>query len=163
MAIPEKILFVCMGNICRSPTAEGVFRQLAAEHPSLSRLEIDSCGTIGYHVGEPPDPRSVSAAKNRGYGLSDIRSRKITIDDLDYYDFVLAMDEENLSNILALVSDQEMYKNKVSLFLDYGVGKIACVPDPYYGGPSGFDDVIDLIEDASRGLISHLLKNNKAD
>ena len=158
MAIQNKILFVCMGNICRSPTAEGVFRHLAAEHPSLSQLEIDSCGTIGYHVGEPPDPRSVSAAKNRGYDLSSIRSRKLTESDLQYYDFVLAMDKENLSNIFALSLDQESHKNKIKLFLDYGVTKTVCVPDPYYGGPSGFDDVIDLIEDASRGLISHLLK-----
>lgn len=160
MDITKKILFVCMGNICRSPTAEGVFRQLAAEHPQLNRLEIDSCGTIGYHVGEQPDPRSVSAAKNRGYDLSSIRARKIIAEDLLKYDFILAMDEENLSNIFTLASEQNSNTDKISLFLDYGVTKTACVPDPYYGGPSGFDDVIDLIEDASKGLITHLLKHN---
>lgn len=158
MLIRKKILFVCMGNICRSPTAEGVFRQLAAEHPFLNQLEIDSCGTIGYHVGEPPDPRSVAAAGNRGYDLSSIRSRKIIVNDLKYYDFILAMDEENLSNLFNLAEDNDQHKHKISLFLDYAVTKTTCVPDPYYGGASGFDDVIDLIEDASRGLISHLLK-----
>ncbi len=159
MEIQKKILFVCMGNICRSPTAEGVFRQLSSEYLSLSQLEIDSCGTIGYHVGESPDPRSIFAAQKRGYDLSSIRSRKITLDDMYYYDFILAMDEENLSNIFSLISDNEFHKHKTSLFLDYGVSNIACVPDPYYGGGSGFDDVIDLIEDASRGLISHLLND----
>jgi len=149
-----------MGNICRSPTAEGVFRQLIVEYPALNQLEIDSCGTIGYHVGEPPDPRSVSAAKNRGYDLSTIRSRKIIKDDLEYYDFVLAMDKENLANLLNLAPEQSQNRHKISLFLDYSATKTTCVPDPYYGGSSGFDDVIDLIEDASKGLILHLLKHN---
>ena len=159
MAIRKKILLVCMGNICRSPTAEGIFRKLASEHSSLSELEIDSCGTIGYHVGEPPDPRSVSAARVRGYDLSSIRSRKIKTEDLQYYDFVLAMDEENLSNLFDLATSQSTLKHKIALFLDYGTNKTTCVPDPYYGGPSGFDDVIDLIEDASRGLILNLLES----
>ncbi len=161
MAIEKKILFVCMGNICRSPTAEGVFRKLVGEHQALSNLEIDSCGTIGYHVGEPPDTRSVSAAKNRGYDLTSIRSRKIIVDDLEYYDFILAMDDENLTNLFNLSKAQDQFKHKLALFLNFSSDKNAkCVPDPYYAGSSGFDDVIDLIEEASRGLISHLLNAN---
>jgi protein-tyrosine phosphatase len=159
MAIEKKVLFVCMGNICRSPTAEGIFRKLAGEHQGLSNLEIDSCGTIGYHVGDPPDPRSVSAAKNRGYDLTSIRSRKIIVDDLEYFDLILAMDDENLTNLFNLSKAQDQHKHKLALFLDFSSNKnTKCVPDPYYGGPSGFDNVIDLIEEASRGLISHLLK-----
>lgn len=152
-----KILFVCMGNICRSPTAEGVFRRLTREHPQLANLIIDSCGTIGHHVGEPPDPRSVEAAKKRHYDLSKIRSRKLVKTDLEYYDLILAMDEENMVNILAISTEEQTAK--VKLFLDYSNDtKLSAVPDPYYGGNSGFDGVIDLVEGASRGLIRSLLE-----
>ncbi|MCF6193577.1 MAG: low molecular weight phosphotyrosine protein phosphatase [Kangiellaceae bacterium] len=155
----KKILFVCMGNICRSPTAEGIFRRLAGQHRELNCLEIDSCGTIGYHVGENADPRSVAAAKKRGYDLSLITSRKIKDEDLEYYDYILAMDSENLSNTLELKRNRDISSTKICLFLDYAFNsKTSEVPDPYYGGPSGFDDVIDLIEDASKGLIEELLK-----
>ncbi len=152
-----------MGNICRSPTAEGVFRQLAKEHRELIDLEIDSCGTIGYHVGEPADPRSVEAARNRGYDLSSIRSRKIILPDLTYYDFILAMDGENFANLNILASNNTILEQKISLFLNFDKSiNETNVPDPYYGGSNGFDRVIDLIESASRGLISHLLEINKA-
>jgi len=158
MELHKKILFVCMGNICRSPTAEGVFRKLASEHAALKKLEIDSCGTIGYHVGEPSDPRSVSAAKSRGYDLSAIRARQISPSDLVYYDYIFAMDNENLSNILKLTNGEKLHREKICLFLDYAQNNTTTsVPDPYYGGASGFDDVIDLIEDASEGFILHLL------
>jgi len=152
-----------MGNICRSPTAEGIFRRLAGQHRELNCLEIDSCGTIGYHVGENADPRSVAVAKKRGYDLSSITSRKIKNEDLEYYDYILAMDSENLINTLALKSQDGVYTSKICLFLDYALNSnISDVPDPYYGGPSGFDDVIDLIEDASEGLIEELLKAERS-
>jgi len=161
MSIHKKILFVCMGNICRSPTAEGVFRKLSSEHSVLKNLEIDSCGTTGYHVGEPSDPRSVSAAKERGYDLSEIRARKISSNDLEFYDYIFAMDNENLSNILKLANNNKNSQSKVSLFLNYAKeSPVDCVPDPYYGGASGFDDVIELVEEASKGFIKHLLQKN---
>jgi len=155
-----------VGNICRSPTAEGIFRQLSSAHSSLKNLEIDSCGTTAYHVGEPSDPRSIAAAKSRGYDLSKIRSRKITSNDLNHYDYIFSMDNENLANILALASGEEEIQKKICLFLDYSnessaESSIDSVPDPYYGGASGFDDVIDLIEAASRGFISYLLAKEK--
>ena len=156
-----------MGNICRSPTAEGVFRNLASQHPELKNLEIDSCGTIDYHVGEPSDPRSVSAAQKRGYDLSMIRARQISASDLDYYDHIFAMDSENLSNINKLAREEEKYRKKIKLFLDYAESNSTRnVPDPYYGGATGFDHVIDLIEEASQGFICFLLEqisksNNK--
>jgi len=153
----RKILFVCMGNICRSPTAEGVFKTLAQKDKRLPELFVDSCGTIGYHAGEPPDPRSVAASKLRGYDLSAIRSRKITQHDLEYFDLVLVMDKENLSNTRNLIDKDHANQQKIKLFLDFAKeSTVSSVPDPYYGGESGFDDVIDLIEQASRGLIEYL-------
>lgn len=150
------ILFVCMGNICRSPTAEGVFRKLAASENHLPDLNIDSCGTIGYHVGEPPDPRTVEAALKRGYDLRNIRSRMLQENDLDTFDLILVMDKQNLANVNSLVKDKSQ-KDKIKLFLDYGKNtKIKEVPDPYYGCEKGFDTVIDLIEFASKGLIKTL-------
>ncbi len=154
-----KILFVCMGNICRSPTAEGVFTKLLREHPSLNHVQVDSCGTIGYHAGEPPDPRSVKAAKQRGYDLSTLRARQITPEDLVSFDYILVMDKENYANTLALAQGQHSLTDKIKLFLSYSEkSKEKEVPDPYYGGESGFDHVIDLIEDASHGLIKELLQ-----
>ncbi len=147
-----------MGNICRSPSAEAVFRTLSTSYIELLGLQIDSCGTIGHHVGEPADQRSVSAAKNRGYDLSSIRSRKIKYNDLEYYDLILAMDLNNLKNIKKL-DVSNLYHDKIKLFLEFSDHtQKTCVPDPYYGGESGFDHVIDLIENASRGLINILIK-----
>lgn len=152
-----KILFVCLGNICRSPTAEGVFRKLSSEHSELS-LEIDSCGTYGYHQGEGSDPRSVSVAGDRGYDLSSIRSRKILPQDLKVFDYVIAMDHSNLDSLKNLAKRHDFPINNLHLFLDFSKQvEIKEVPDPYYGGDNGFDYVIDLIEDASKGLIRELL------
>ncbi len=156
-----KILFVCLGNICRSPTAEGVFRKLSSEYTELN-LEIDSCGTYGYHQGEGADPRSVSTANKRGYDLSAIRSRKILPQDLIHFDYILAMDNSNLEHLTALAKNNKYDNDNIHLFLDFAKQSRANeVPDPYYGGANssnnGFDNVIDLIEDASRGLIDELL------
>jgi len=146
-----------MGNICRSPTAEGVFRKLSNQHFSSEQLHIDSCGTIGYHQGESPDTRSVKAAENRGYDLSQLKARKFNSKDFEFFDFILVMDNDNKKNLFELADNNQSYLNKIQLFLDFAKNSnTKIVPDPYYGGAGGFDHVIDLIEDASRGLISHL-------
>lgn len=152
-----KILFVCMGNICRSPTAEGVFRSLVSREPQLKHVKVDSCGTIGYHVGEASDPRSVAAAKKRGYDLSEIRARQLTKQDLVDFEHILVMDNDNYQNTVALAENDPTIIGKVELFLDYAKNStLTEVPDPYYGGANGFDRVIDLVEDASIGLIEKL-------
>ncbi|MDQ7049788.1 MAG: low molecular weight protein-tyrosine-phosphatase [Enterobacterales bacterium] len=152
-----KILFVCMGNICRSPTAEGIFRQLASMHSGLGRLKVDSCGTIGYHVGEPPDSRAQAAALERGYDISMIRARKLVKQNLENFDWIIAMDHENIENIRRLDLDS-IFSHKIKLFLDFTQSSQGqAVPDPYYGGEQGFDKVIDLVEEASEGLIQFLL------
>ena len=151
------VLFVCMGNICRSPTAEGVFKALVNKHKELN-VKVDSCGTIGYHAGEPSDPRSVNAAKIRGYDLSQIRARKLTKEDLENFDHVLVMDNENYVNTTGLANGQKNLIDKVKLFMDFSESyTVEEVPDPYYGGSNGFDHVIDLIEDASNGFIKQLV------
>ncbi len=150
-----KILFVCMGNICRSPTAEGVFRHRA----QLAGLDvhIDSAGTHAYHVGEPPDPRSTEFAAQRGIDLSSQRARKVADSDFVEFDHILAMDKDNLARLLAACPAQ--HQHKLGLFMQYASNSDSeVVPDPYYGGPRGFDQVLDYIEDASDGLIAHLRK-----
>lgn len=161
-----KVLFVCLGNICRSPTAEGVFRHRASS-AGLTQLHIDSAGTADWHIGKSPDGRTVKAAAERGYELSALRARQVSAADFDAFDFILAMDEQNFINLQAIQPPQS--RARLSLFLDYlgdyvgdqvddQVGKqsIREVPDPYYGGPQGFETVLDLIENASDGLIMRL-------
>lgn len=153
----KSLLFCCMGNICRSPTAEGVFRQLLQSRGLEDRFEVDSAGTHGYHVGEPPDPRTQRAAAVRGYDLSQMRARKVAPQDLDYFDLILAMDKTNLDN-LRRMTDAEKH-SKIRLFMDFAPNYDDDeVPDPYYGLGYGFDVVIDMVEDASRGLLEALLK-----
>jgi protein-tyrosine phosphatase len=148
------ILFVCMGNICRSPTAEGVFRA-RAEAAGLGRLRIDSAGTHAYHVGEPPDPRSTQFAARRGIDLSNQRARQVAKHDFEKFDLVLAMDRDNLARLRAMCPPQ--HQHKLGLFLQYAVDSPTdVVPDPYHGGAKGFDLVLDLIENASDGLIATL-------
>ena len=149
-----RVLFVCMGNICRSPTAEGVFRKLVQDEGLSERIEIDSAGTHAYHVGEQPDHRARAAAERRGVSLSDIRARKVAADDYARFDYVLAMDRLNL-HMLAEGAGND-YAERVSLFLEFGAGRESEVPDPYYGGTAGFERVLDLVEDASRGLLETL-------
>lgn len=149
------VLFVCLGNICRSPTAEGVFRHLIQQHGLQHKIKTDSCGTAGYHVGAKPDSRSLATAKKRGYDFSDLRARKLSAADLDNFDHVLVMDESNLEDTLQLANESN--KHKVELFLNYHPdADIAEVPDPYYGGADGFEYVVDLIEAASYQLIEKL-------
>jgi len=149
------VLFVCMGNICRSPTAEGVLRHLARREAPELRLVIDSAGTHGYHIGEPPDPRSQAAALRRQIDLSPLRARLFERADFDRFDLVLPMDEDNRRRVLALSPPDAA--NRVRLFLDFARGQpLREVPDPYYGETGAFEQVLDLVELASRGLLEHL-------
>ncbi len=150
------VLFVCMGNICRSPTAEGVFRHVVVAANADDRLEIDSAGTHAYHVGEPPDRRSQAAAERRGYSLSALRARRVSSDDFERFDLILGMDRLNVESLKA--SSDAAHHHKIRLFLDYTEGDEMEVPDPYYGGERGFEYVLDLVEDASKGLLKTLLR-----
>lgn len=145
------VLFVCMGNICRSPTAEGVFRHHVSEQGLADKIEIDSAGTHAYHVGEPPDRRATAAAKRRGISLAGIAARRVSEDDFERFDLILAMDEDNHQRLLDEAPAE--HREKVRLFLSYSSLGEHEVPDPYYGGAAGFERVLDLIEDASRGLL----------
>jgi protein-tyrosine phosphatase len=159
MTALTRVLFVCMGNICRSPTAEGVFRRLVEEEGLAQRIHIDSAGTHDDHIGDPPDARAQAAAARRGYDLSGLRARQINADDFTAFDFVLAMDEHNRSLLLRQCPPQ--HRQRVRLFLEFAEGEVpAEVPDPYYGGAQGFEQVLDLIENAAQGLLRHI-KNNQ--
>ncbi|MDQ6620542.1 MAG: low molecular weight phosphotyrosine protein phosphatase [Pseudomonadota bacterium] len=149
------VLFVCMGNICRSPTAEAVFRT-RAEHADIARhLYIDSAGTGDWHVGEPPDRRAIAAAKKRGYDLAPLRGRQVSTQDFERFGWVFAMDDDNLRGLEALRPPG--YTGHLGLFLDLlAHPDLREVPDPYYGGPQGFEHVLDLIERASDALIARL-------
>jgi protein-tyrosine phosphatase len=150
-----KVLFVCLGNICRSPTAAAVLRHLLAREAPQLRVEVDSAGTADYHVGDPPDPRSQRAALGRDIDMSDLRARQISPDDFTRFDLILAMDRDNLSGLQAMRPTGATAQ--VRLFLDYAhpAGN-AEVPDPYYGGAEGFERVLDLTTAAARGLIADL-------
>ena len=149
------ILFVCMGNICRSPSAEGVFGHLLAQSPLSERIEIDSAGTVAHHVGEAPDRRSQAAALKRGIDLSRLRARQVQRSDFDAFDLILAMDRDNLDSMQRICPPQ--LANKLELFLHYAHEyEETEVPDPYYGGHDGFEHVLDLIEAASGGLLRAL-------
>ncbi len=154
-----KVLFVCMGNICRSPTAEGVFRQVVEKAGLAHLIEIDSAGTHAYHIGNQPDARSQAAALNRGYDLSAQRARKVTKADFEAFTYILPMDNENYANLSAIASAASAHK--IALFLTHGQNITETeVPDPYYGGENGFEHVLDLIEDASQGLLAHIRQNH---
>jgi protein-tyrosine phosphatase len=150
-----RVLFVCLGNICRSPTAEGVFRTVVERAGLLQHIEIDSAGTHAYHVGEPPDARAQAAAQRRGVDLSGLRGRRATRVDIERFDYILAMDEENYQNLQTL-SPQGL-EHKIRLFLEFAPQRPEReVPDPYFGGEGGFERVLDMIEEASEGLLAHL-------
>ncbi|MBS1157932.1 MAG: protein tyrosine phosphatase [Proteobacteria bacterium] len=150
-----RILLVCMGNICRSPTAEGVLRQFIKINNLGDIVEVDSAGTHGYHVGEAPDSRTQRAAAMRGYNLSQLRARKVARQDLDYFDLILAMDKGNLDNLQRLATPEQ--QDRIKLFMDYAKNfDDNEVPDPYYGLGHGFDLVLDMVEDASRGLVEEV-------
>jgi protein-tyrosine phosphatase len=150
-----KVLFVCLGNICRSPTAEGVFRAIVDEAGLGDLVKIDSAGTSGWHIGDPPDERGQRAALTRGYDLSQQRARKVGRRDFETFDYIIGMDSRNVADLSAMAPAGT--RDKVSLFLAFApeTGERE-IPDPYYGGPDGFDQVLDLVEAASRGLLADI-------
>ena len=153
--LKHKILFVCMGNICRSPSAEGVFRDMVKEHNLSQFFYIDSCGTHGYNTGQSPDSRSQHAAVRRGIDISQQTARTVEQNDFIRFDYILAMDNYNQSFLQSMAD--EVYLNKIHLFLEYAENcKLIEVPDPYFGGEEGFEIVLDLLQQASIGLIKHL-------
>ncbi|MDP9133316.1 MAG: low molecular weight phosphotyrosine protein phosphatase [Actinomycetota bacterium] len=153
-----RVLFVCMGNICRSPTAEGVMRRLVAEAGLEDRIEVDSAGTGGWHAGDPPDVRATAAAARRGVTL-DGAARQVRPEDFDEFDLVIAMDRENLRGLLTLAPD-EAAAETIRLLREFDPSSAGApdldVPDPYYGGDRGFETVLDMTETACRGLLDEL-------
>jgi protein-tyrosine phosphatase len=150
------VLFVCLGNICRSPSAEGVFRQVV-EHAGLSeKVKIDSCGVGDWHLGKSPDARSQAAAARRGIDISGQRARQFQASDLADFDYVLVMDRQNLADVQR--TWEQVGGTRPELFLSYGRFSHQEVPDPYYGGDQGFETVLDLIHEASEGLLEQLRK-----
>lgn len=146
-----RVLFVCMGNICRSPTAEGVFRRVLVER-GIVTIELDSAGTHDYHVGDPPDRRAIAAAQRRGVDLSALRARQVESQDFERFDLILAMDQENLS-VLRQRAPRHAHE-RIRLVMDYAPqAHRREVPDPYYGGSQGFEEVLDLLEQAAQGFL----------
>ena len=151
----KRVLFVCLGNICRSPTAEAVVRSLAARDAPGLAIEVDSAGTHGYHTGSPPDDRSIAAARRRGIDMSSLRARVVEPRDFERFDLLLAMDQPVYERLRRMAPRSHV--ERVRLFLHYApqLGR-GDVPDPYYGGPGGFEEVLDLVEEAARGLLAAL-------
>ncbi len=151
------VLFVCMGNICRSPTAQGVFETLLEKQQWRQYVKVDSAGTHAYHIGEAPDSRSQAAAGARGVDLTDQRARRVERRDFDTFDYILAMDKQNLAALQAMVQTPAQYK-RIQLFMNFASRwSNSEVPDPYYGGNLGFERVLDMTEDAAEGLLRHLM------
>lgn len=149
-----KILFVCMGNICRSPTAEGIFRQQIVDAGMSDRVEIDSAGTHDYHIGSPPDNRTRLAALQRGYDLSSLRGRQVEVKDFQKFEYILAMDRANLADLERICPPQ--LRHKLSLFMEFSSGEQCDVPDPYHGGREGFENVLNMLENAASGLLTRI-------
>ena len=145
----KKILVVCMGNICRSPTGEAVLRKKAQQMDI--DVTVDSAGTIGFHQGNPPDSRSKSAGENRGYSFKGIKSRKVVMNDFDEFDLILAVDQANLDDLMSQCPAHLQYK--LALFLSFGESQYQEIPDPYYGEGNGFELVLDLIEESSEAIL----------
>ncbi len=150
-----KVLFVCMGNICRSPTAQGMFEALVEQAQLTGRIHIDSAGTHAYHIGEPPDARAREAASRRGIELDRQRARRIDPVDFGRFDYVVAMDRSNLDDLHTICPDE--HREKLYLLLDFAQHlSQRDVPDPYYGGAQGFERVLDLVEEGARGLLEDI-------
>ncbi|MFO8046769.1 MAG: low molecular weight protein-tyrosine-phosphatase [Halomonas sp.] len=149
-----RVLFVCLGNICRSPTAEGMFRRLLDDRGLAHRVQVDSCGIGDWHVGKAPDPRAHEAAARRGIDLSALRARQLAADDFARFDYLLAMDHDNLAAMRALAPAG--FESHLGLFLDFAGPPDRAVPDPYYGGEQGFDEVLDLVEQGALGLLAEI-------
>jgi len=151
------VLFVCTGNICRSPTAEGVFRHHVRTAGLADRFGQDSCGTHGYHIGDPPDSRAIDTAARRGYDLADLRARQLQADDFDRFDLLLGMDEGHIARMLKVAPANR--QDRIQLLMDFATeAPRSDVPDPYYGGQGDFEDALDLIEVGVRSLLNTLTK-----
>jgi protein-tyrosine phosphatase len=157
------VLFVCLGNICRSPTAEGVFAAFVERRGLADLILMDSCGTGDWHIGSAPDSRATAAAAERGYDLCHLRGRQVHVSDFDKYDYILAMDQSNLLELQALRPDN--YTGHLGLFLEFAPDvALFDVPDPYYDGAEGFAQVLDLVESASGGLLQRIVgEQDKGD
>ncbi|QKP78667.1 low molecular weight phosphotyrosine protein phosphatase [Methyloligella sp. GL2] len=154
----HKLLFVCLGNICRSPMAEGVFRAVVQREGLIDRFELDSAGMGSWHVGQAPDTRAQAAAAGRGLDISGQAARQVALGDFDYFDMLLAMDESNFEELTQLAPAAQQHK--VRQFLDFAPhAGTRDVPDPFFGEAEGFDHALDLIEQASEGLLTSLLRN----
>ncbi len=150
-----KVLFICMGNICRSPTAHGVFRALVETEGLMDAISIDSAGTHAYHVGNGPDKRAQETAQRRGVDLSDLVARRVSAEDFDQFDYVVAMDQDNYISLSEICPNEHV--DKIHMFMDFAPQmRTREVPDPYYGGASGFERVFDLVEAASAGLLAEI-------
>ncbi|GKT11182.1 MAG: protein-tyrosine phosphatase [Thiomicrorhabdus sp.] len=159
MSKKVSVLFVCLGNICRSPTAHGIFRNMVREAGLEAEIEIDSAGTAAFHIGKSPDERSTLVAKQRGIEMADLRARQVDLGDFYQYDYVLAMDESNYANLKDIALPE--HYDRLQMFLNYtSEFPETEVPDPYYGGAKGFDHVFDLVSSASEGLLKHIKKNH---
>ncbi|AJP57081.1 phosphotyrosine protein phosphatase [Pandoraea vervacti] len=151
------VLFVCMGNICRSPSADGIFRQRLAKAGLTEIVEVDSAGTHSYHIGHAPDARTQSAAERRGYDLSSLRARRVEASDFERFEWIVAMDDANVSELMVRCPAE--YRHKIVRLMDFATRYDATeVPDPYYGGEQGFETVLDYIEDGLDGFLAHLGK-----
>ena len=150
------VLFVCTGNICRSPSAHGVFLKMLADRGLTEQITVDSAGTHAYHVGEPPDERSAATALRRGYDLSALRARKVAQSDFQAFDFILTMDDGHYNMLRAACPPE--YRDRIQRFMDYAEGFSETeMPDPYYGGAQGFDRVLDMVESGCDGLLQHVM------
>lgn len=153
------VLFVCLGNICRSPTAEGIFRRLIRERGYEDRIHVDSAGTSDYHIDEAPDPRAIAKAQRSGIDISGLRGRQVARRDFETFDYVLAMDAENLDDLLRRCPGK--YQHRVRLLMEFAPdARVRSVPDPYFGGADGFDQVYELIEAASEGLLETIAREH---
>lgn len=153
------VLFVCMGNICRSPTAEGVFRKLVTESPLAGTIDIDSAGTHDYHIGAPPDARAINHAADRGFDITALRGRQVSASDFERFDYILAADMMNMRQLKAMCPTR--LQHKIEFLLDYGSEDEVEVPDPYSGEAKDFERALDLIEDGCQGLLEFLLDQQR--
>jgi protein-tyrosine phosphatase len=154
-----QVLFVCMGNICRSPTAHGVFRSMVEAEGLGDVILIDSAGTHAYHVGNSPDRRAVATAASRGIDLTDLEARQVESEDFERFDYVVAMDQDNFLSLSEICPNEHM--EKVHLFMDFAPQmRTREVPDPYYGGKAGFERVFDLVDAASRALLADIRRRH---
>ncbi len=152
-----KVLFVCLGNICRSPAAEGVFRDLVRRRGLERTISTDSAGTSGWHTDAPPDSRARTEAKRRGISIDDLRSRRVNTSDFERFDYVLAMDDSNMADLEELCPAP--FRSRLYLFTDFApAGTPSGVPDPYYGGADGFAHVFDLVTQCSEGLLARIIE-----